>query len=136
MTVKEYLSRAYYLDMRIRSKAMQIAELETLATKVNAALSPIKVQTSKDNHKMESTVIKMTEYQEELNNDMKKLIQVKRETKEIIDTVTNDEYRVLLELRYLSSMRWEEIAVEMNYSIDHVFRLHRRALKAVKLPAA
>ena len=136
MTIKEYLSRAYYLDMRIRSKAMQIAELETLATKVNAALSPIKVQTSKDNHKMESTVIKMTEYQEELNNDMKKLIQVKRETKEIIDTVTNDEYRVLLELRYLSSMRWEEIAVEMNYSIDHVFRLHRRALKAVKLPAA
>ncbi|WP_026661413.1 DUF1492 domain-containing protein [Butyrivibrio proteoclasticus] len=136
MTTKEYLSRAYYLDMRIRSKAMQIAELETLATKVNAALSPIKVQTSKDNHKMESTVIKMTEYQEELNNDMKKLIQVKRETKEIIDTVTNDEYRVLLELRYLSSMRWEEIAVEMNYSIDHVFRLHRRALKAVKLPAA
>lgn len=136
MTVKEYLSRAYYLDMRIRSKAMQIAELETLATKVNAALSPIKVQTSKDNHKMESTVIKMTEYQEELNNDMKKLIQVKRETKEIIDTVTNDEYRVLLELRYLSSMRWEEIAVEMNYSIDHIFRLHRRALKAVKLPAA
>ena len=136
MTTKEYLSRAYYLDMRIRSKAMQIAELETLATKVNAALSPIKVQTSKDNHKMESTVIKMTEYQEELNNYMKKLIQVKRETKEIIDTVTNDEYRVLLELRYLSSMRWEEIAVEMNYSIDHVFRLHRRALKAVKLPAA
>ncbi len=136
MTPKEYLSRAYYLDMRIRSKAMQIAELETLATKVNAALSPIKVQTSKDNHKMESTVIKMTEYQEELNNDMKKLIQVKRETKEIIDTVANDEYRVLLELRYLSSMRWEEIAVEMNYSIDHVFRLHRRALKAVKLPAA
>lgn len=136
MTAKEYLSRAYYLDMRIRSKAMQIAELETLATKVNAALSPIKVQTSKDNHKMESTVIKMTEYQEELNNDMKKLIQVKRETKEIIDTVANDEYRVLLELRYLSSMRWEEIAVEMNYSIDHVFRLHRRALKAVKLPAA
>ena len=136
MTTKEYLSRAYYLDIRIRSKAMQIAELETLATKVNAALSPIKVQTSKDNHKMESTVIKMTEYQEELNNDMKKLIQVKRETKEIIDTVTNDEYRVLLELRYLSSMRWEEIAVEMNYSIDHVFRLHRRALKAVKLPAA
>ncbi len=136
MTTKEYLSRAYYLDMRIRSKAMQIAELETLATKVNAALSPIKVQTSKDNHKMESTVIKMTEYQEDLNNDMKKLIQVKRETKEIIDTVTNDEYRVLLELRYLSSMRWEEIAVEMNYSIDHVFRMHRRALKAVKLPAA
>jgi DNA-directed RNA polymerase specialized sigma subunit len=136
MTPKEYLSRAYYLDMRIRSKAMQIAELETLATKVNAALSPIKVQTSKDNHKMESTVIKMTEYQEELNNDMKKLIQVKRETKEVIDSVTNDEYRVLLELRYLSSMRWEEIAVEMNYSIDHVFRLHRRALKAVKLPAA
>ena len=136
MTAKEYLSRAYYLDMRIRSKAMQIAELETLATKVSAALSPIKVQTSRDDHKMESTVIKMHEYQEELDADMKKLIQVKKETKQIIDAVDNDEFRVLLELRYLSSMRWEEIAVEMNYSIDHVFRIHRRALKAIKLPAA
>ncbi len=136
MTVKEYLSRAFYLDMSIKSKAMQIAELEALATKVNAALSPIKVQTSKDDHKMESTVIKMHEYQEELDNDMSKLIQVKKETKAAIDTVDNDEYRVLLEFRYLSSMRWEEIAVEMNYSLEHTFRMHRKALKAVKIPAA
>lgn len=136
MTTKEYLSRAFYLDMRINSKAMQIAELEALVTKVSTVLNPVKVQTSIENHRMEDTIIKMHEYQEELDNDIKNLIQLKLEIKKIIDTVQEDELRIVLELRYLSSMRWEDIAVRMNYSIDHVFYLHRRALKLVKLPAA
>ncbi len=136
MTAKEYLSRAFYLDMRINSKAMQIAELEALVTKVSTVLNPVKVQTSIENHRMEDTIIKMHEYQEELDNDIKNLIQLKLEIKKIIDTVQEDELRIVLELRYLSSMRWEDIAVRMNYSIDHVFYLHRRALKLVKLPAA
>lgn len=136
MTTKEYLSRAFYLDMRINSKAMQIAELEALVTKVSTVLNPVKVQTSIENHRMEDTIIKMHEYQEELDNDIKNLIQLKLEIKKIIDTVQEDELRIVLELRYLSSMRWEDIAARMNYSIDHVFYLHRRALKLVKLPAA
>ena len=124
MTTKEYLSRAFYLDMRINSKAMQIAELEALVTKVSTVLNPVKVQTSIENHRMEDTIIKMHEYQEELDNDIKNLIQLKLEIKKIIDTVQEDELRIVLELRYLSSMRWEDIAVRMNYSIDHVFYLH------------
>jgi len=36
-----------------------------------------------------------------------------------------------LEKRYLCFLSWEKIAVEMHYSIQHVYRMHDDALKVV-----
>ncbi len=133
MTTKEYLSRAFHINMRIRSKAEQIAEMKALATRVNAALSDVKVQTSKNDHRFEDIVIKITEYQDELCKDMEELVQIKKETKRAIDSVKNDEYRLVLEMRYLLYRRWEEIAVALDYSIDNVYYIHRSALNMVSI---
>ncbi len=42
-------------------------------------------------------------------------------------------YYILLKMQsmktYLCFESWEKIAVEMNYSIKHIFRLHSKALK-------
>ncbi len=135
MTTKEYLSRASYINQRIRSKAEQIAEMKTLATKVNAALCDVRVQTSRNNHRMEDIMIKVVEYQEELCKDMEELMRIKSEVKAAIDTVDSNEYRFLLEARYLQLRRWEQIAVEMELSIDQVYHIHRNALNCVSIPA-
>ena len=51
-----------------------------------------------------------------------------------INEVNNPEYKLILELRYLCFRSWEEIAVEMDYGIDNVFRVHRKALASVQIP--
>ena len=51
-----------------------------------------------------------------------------------IKAVESTELQTVLELRYLSYMRWEEIAIELGYGIDNVFRLHRNALDEIKIP--
>jgi DNA-directed RNA polymerase specialized sigma subunit len=51
-----------------------------------------------------------------------------------IKAVESTELQTILELRYLSYMRWEEIAIELGYGIDNVFRLHRNALDEIKIP--
>ena len=38
------------------------------------------------------------------------------------------EYQIILEQRYLCFKSWEQIAVDMGYSIQHTFRLHDAAL--------
>jgi DNA-directed RNA polymerase specialized sigma subunit len=48
--------------------------------------------------------------------------------------VDNPELQTILELRYLSNMYWEEIAIELGYGIDNVFRLHRNALDEIEIP--
>ncbi|MDE6748574.1 MAG: DUF1492 domain-containing protein [Lachnospiraceae bacterium] len=136
MTAKEYLSRAFYLNMRIRSKNEQIAVMNALATRVTSTLSNTPVSGTKNDHKMEDVILNILEYEKELKEAMNQLVTLKREIRDVIEQIGNDEYQVLLELRYLSSMRWEQIAVEMGYSIEHVYRLHREALKKVCVPTA
>ena len=38
-------------------------------------------------------------------------------------------YTLVLEKRYLCFNSWEQIAVDMNYSIQYCFNIHRNALK-------
>ncbi len=45
-----------------------------------------------------------------------------------IDSISNDEYRLLLTLRYLNYDTWEQIAVKMGYTYQWVHVLHSRAL--------
>ena len=39
--------------------------------------------------------------------------------------------RTILEKRYLCFDTWEQISVDMGYSIQHTFRLHDKALKEI-----
>ena len=43
----------------------------------------------------------------------------------------NREERTILEKRYLCFDTWEQISVDMGYSIQHTFRLHDKALKEI-----
>ena len=48
-----------------------------------------------------------------------------------IHAVEDVELQTLLEKRYLCFLAWEKIAVEMHYSIQHIYRMHDEALSAV-----
>ena len=50
----------------------------------------------------------------------------------VIKKISNVEYQTILENRYLSFMSWEQIAVEMKYSIQQIYRLRDRAHKVVE----
>lgn len=59
------------------------------------------------------------------------LVYSKREIAWTINNVKDKEMRSILEKRYLCFDSWEKIAVDMNYSIQHIFRLHNKALKSI-----
>ena len=69
--------------------------------------------------------------QTEINHDIDRLIDLKREMVMLIKSVDNTECQTLLELRYLCFKTWEQIAVDMGYTIDNVYRIHRKALSVV-----
>ena len=131
MTARQYLGQAYRLDQRINSKLTQLALLRGNAMNLTANLKEISIQTSHDNAKMENTILKIIDQERELDEEIDRLVDLKAEIKKVIDGVENIEYRLILELRYLCFRSWEEIAVDMDYSIDNVFRIHRKALEMV-----
>ncbi len=134
MTAKEYLGQAYRLDQRINSKLEQVMSLRDLATKATSTLSDVAPSGTRNVHRMEDIIVKIVDLENEINRDIDNLVDLKREMVSVIKAVTDPELQTLLELRYLCFKSWEQIAVEMEYSIQHIFRLHDKSIKEIVLP--
>lgn len=131
---KKYLSQAFGLNQRIESKLGQIEDLHDLATKATVTYSDMPRNPNKDHSRLEDAVIQIIELETEINQDMMKLVALKKDIIRRINVVESSELQTVLELRYLSYMRWEGIEIELGYGIDNVFRLHRNALDEIKIP--
>lgn len=134
MTAKEYLSQTRLLDTRINSKIQQVAALNTLATSATAALSGMTQNSNRATSKMADAVVKIVDLQREINEDIDTLVDLKRDIMRRIKSIPSTEYQLILEKRYLCFMQWEQIAVAMGYSIQHIYRLHDRALNEFPVP--
>ena len=137
MTVKEYLGQAYRIDQRINSKLEQVGSLRALAAKATSTISDMPHSGSRDVQSMEGIIVKIIDLENEINADIDTLVDLKREIVGIIKAVDNPEYQTLLELRYLCFFSWEKVAVEMDYDLRYLHKLHRKALEkcAAFIPA-
>ena len=134
MTVKNYLNRAYNLEKAVNNKLTELETLKSIATKVSASFSDIPPSGTRNIHRHEDVMVKIIDLQNEISGDVANLIDIKRETMNIIKTVENVVYRMLLEERYLCYKSWEEIAIDLKYSVPHIYRLHRKALSIIRFP--
>lgn len=131
MKIKEYLGQAYRIDHRINSKLDQISALHDLATKASSTVNDMPGSPNRNIHKMEDVIVKIIALEEEANQDIDELVDLKTDITHLIKTLESHEYQIILEQRYLCFKTWEQISVDMGYSIQHTFRLHDKALKAL-----
>ena len=131
MTAKDYLGQAYRLDQRINSKIDQITSLSDLATKCTSTISDMPKNPSPSSSPMADIVCKIIDLQAEINTDIDRLVELKRDIVRTIKSIDNSEHQTLLELRYLCFKTWEQIAVDMGYRVRNVHTLHNEALKKV-----
>ncbi len=132
LSAKDYLSQAYRIDHRINSKIEQVQSLRDLAAKATSTLSDMPRSASPNVHRMEDVIAKMVDLESEINADLNRLIDLKHEIITVVKCVENPELQTLLELRYLCFMTWEQIAVEINWSIRQVYYMHGEALREVE----
>ena len=126
---REYFSKAYRIDHRIRSKLEQVESLNALATRATTTLSGMPRNPSRSTSSMADVIDKIIDLQEEINQDIDSLVDLKREIMNIIKSIENTEYQTLLEKRYLCFLTWEKIAVDMCYTIHHLYKMHNAALE-------
>lgn len=133
MTTKEYLSRAFYLERQIKSKENQLQYLRAHVIYVTPSISDMPNCSATEKSRMEKTLIKILELEDYINKEIIKLISFKNEIESIIKAINNISCETILEMRYLEYLNWSEIALRINVSQDHVYYLHRKALKLVKV---
>ena len=51
----------------------------------------------------------------------------------VINRLGNSDYVELMTMRYIMSLRWDDIICRMGYAQNTVFRKHREALERIRL---
>ena len=136
MTNKAYLSQARHLDTRIKSKLQQVDSLNELATNCSLILTGMPRNPSASNSRMAEAITKIVDLQNEINRDIDKLVELKREIMGVIKAVQNPDFQTILEKRYLCFLSWEKIAVDMDYDLRYVHKLHTQALEECRIPVS
>ena len=130
MNAKKYLNQAIWLDQMINNKREQLESLMSLSMKVTSSFGKEKVSGGNiQKSKMESTIVKMMDLENELSSDIDRLVDLKKDMQDTINSMDDLNQQLLLELRYLGGKSWDEIAASMGYDPRTVYRIHGKALK-------
>ena len=122
MTKKEFLNQYLNAEKEIGIKLDQIARLRELSTKITQTLTPDKVKSNSEN-RLESSVSKIVDIEREIGTSIDQLERIRLQVESVINSVPNVNQRNVLRLRYISGMKWEQIAVKLNYDYRWVLRL-------------
>ena len=128
MTAKEYLRQLKYLDNRINAKLLEREQIRAIAEKTTIGLSE-KVQTSSSADKISDVVLRLVEIEETINKDIDKLVELREEAGNKINRISNDKYKIVLSIYYLSNKTFEDVAELTNMSLRWIYILHGKALK-------
>jgi len=135
MTAKEYLQQAFYIDRKINLNLQKVEEMKRAlyGKAVSYTNNGIKNATKANN--MECVVMRVLEYEEQINSEIDKLVDLRIQIEAVISKLTNEQQKEVLTRRYLLYQKWEQIAVEMGITFQWAHILHKRALKNIRIPA-
>lgn len=131
MTKKEF-REIIYLDHLINSKIRLLDNLKFNRLQVKSMqLKTDVVQESRNGNRQEDLIIRIMDLEKEITKDIDDLIREKQRAKLVIDKLDGP-YRLVMSMRYLECMKWEEIAYRIGYSIQAIYKIHGQALKRVE----
>lgn len=134
MNAKQYLKQAYRLNELIDSDLKELENLRSLSTSITSDTTKERVQSSTVSDKIGNIVVKIVDLENQINDEIDKFVDLKKEIRDAINTVTNPNERLVLRLRYIVFLTWEQVAEKMTYSLKQVHRIHSEALKNIVIP--
>ena len=125
MKASVFLGQAFRLELQVQTKLQQIADLRALASHVTSFTGNEPVSHTRDVTGMQNTIAKILEEEESLNARIDRLVDAKREIREVIDCVEDVTLRLILEKRYLLFQQWDEIAIDLGMVVycNHIDRI-------------
>ena len=132
MNAFDYLSQAYMLEQRIQTKLQHVSSLRSLAQTVSSFTGNEPVVHTRNVTQLEDTVIKIMEQEQELNAEIDRLVDLKREIMDVLDEVKDMNFRLILEKRHLCFESWPQIGEEMGHTDRWAQTKHLMALQVVQ----
>ena len=127
MDVKRQLQEYSWIVKNIELMEERLLELDTDLQRATARLSDMpKAQGSPD--KITLKVADIIDLQNEINEEVQRRCKKEQEIKALMGKLDERE-QVLVRLKYVKCLTWEQCAVEMNYGWQHLHKIHKNLLR-------
>ena len=135
MTAKEFLSRAYRLEQKIKVLTQELSELRELSMSISSpGFEEHYSATRNTDAPFVHALEKIDEREKEIADKVVALLEIKKEISDVISRVANVDQRLVLHYRYVENRSWYKIGIEMNVDESTVRRWHNKALAQIKIP--
>lgn len=124
-----YLKQYRSLSMEIDQITKELQRWQDLATRISPSYSDMPHGGGSD--KVQTAAVEVADLTDKLNQKLHQAIMVQENIKKLLESLDDIKLRQLMSYRYINGMRWEEIAVRMDFNYRWVLRLHRKALNQI-----
>jgi DNA-directed RNA polymerase specialized sigma subunit len=132
MNAKEFLRQIKKLDKLIENKLAEVQRWKEIATNVSpASMTMDRVQSSSNPQKIADAICRYIDLEREINQDIDKLVDTKKDVISVIEQLNATEYDVLHKI-YVQGFTFDEVAIACHRSPSWATTVHGRALKHVQ----
>ena len=130
MVAKEYLKKIARMESYIQSKKERLAVLKEMSSGISSPkFDDMPRNPNKGRSRLEETILKYIDLENEIKEDEKKLEYEKLYLLEAIGRIEEPEYQTILISRYFKHQSWNDIANSLFYTKRWLYSLHGRALE-------
>jgi len=127
---KKELSQLYYLNREIEEQQRRIRELESLATSCTSYITGMPKITGISD-KVAKYAAEIADLKELLDLNLKKCFYELKRLNRFIESVEESQMRMILSLRYINGLTWQQIAFSIGeYDEQYPRRKHNAFLKS------
>lgn len=130
-TAKAYLCQLKTLNDLINDMQEDSEKILAQITKITPTLQLVAVSGGGSKDTLGDGIVKLVALQKEIDAEVNKCVELKKEIRAVISSVKNDKYRTVLRKRYVLFKTWEQIACEMGCTYQWVNILDKRARRVV-----
>ena len=128
MNIKEELRELRTISKIIDSKERQLSQLKRYYTTIKGFDYNREKFNGGQKQDFTDTVNKIIDLENEITKDIDDLIDKKTKMNEFIkSTLSGNEY-IVIQMRYFDEYDWVKIAIQLNYTIDNIYKIHGKAL--------
>lgn len=127
MNAKIYLKQIIELDVKIENKIAEVEHWKSVASSTTVSSDGERVQSSGSKETMANAVCKYLQLEQELNEEIDKLVSAKQDIIAHIEQLPSKEYNVLHKM-YVQGFELWQMPEKMNRSYSWVNATHGRAI--------
>lgn len=131
MTNREYMSRAFEINKRLKARRRRLEYLRSRLESTSIHITGMPKGSPSVVSVMEEQATRILDLELAIEKDEKDLDVARKEIEQAINAIGNEGLSTILQMRYLDYMKWEDIMASLDYCRSYLYELHGRALRMI-----